>query len=94
MSDGVLMGLGAIAQFCLVTRSRVKSWMMENPDFPARREGANGAWLTTNRALLRWLDGYVSKGEPGGFKAAFEEETQLALERRRPKRRTRRETGT
>jgi len=64
MNDGVLCGSDAIAKFCGVTKERVRAWMDENPDFPVRRDGMNGAWITTHRALLRWLNNYVTKPCP------------------------------
>ncbi len=64
MSDnfnGVLQGVSDIALYCGVTKERIRVWISENPDFPARRDGRNGAWITTRRALLNWLDDYVSR---------------------------------
>lgn len=64
MENRVLLGINVIAEYVGVTPERVRAWIEENPDFPARREGLNGAWLTTSRVLLNWLDGYVSRPAP------------------------------
>lgn len=64
MDNRVLLGIGVISEYLGVTPERVRAWIDENPDFPARREGLNGAWLTTSRALLNWLDGYVTRPRP------------------------------
>jgi hypothetical protein len=60
MSDGVIIGIPEIAEFCGVTKERLRIWIADSQDFPAKRDGKNGAWITTRRALLRWLDAYVS----------------------------------
>lgn len=61
MSEKVLMGINGIADYCGVTKTKIREWMNLNPDFPARREGKNGAWISTSRALLAWLDHYVTQ---------------------------------
>jgi hypothetical protein len=60
MSDGVIIGIPEIAEFCGVTKERLRIWIADSQDFPAKRDGRNGAWISTRRALLRWLDAYVS----------------------------------
>lgn len=65
MNDVVLMGVSGIADYCGVTKTKIREWMTANPDFPARREGRNGAWISTSRALLDWLYRYVSQPRQG-----------------------------
>lgn len=43
-----------------VSRNLIREWMVEFPEFPARRGGKNGKWLTTERALNEWLYTYVT----------------------------------
>ncbi len=76
----VLIGLHSMADYCGVSLARVRDWMAENPDFPVRREGRKGGFISTSGALMDWLDRYVSRG--GGKPAPPEAKRPKAARKR------------
>jgi len=63
MHSEIISGTEGMARFLGISQKRLLKWMEENPDFPARKIGHNGAWLTTRNALMTWLDSYVTQRE-------------------------------
>lgn len=64
MENKIVNGVAEIAVECGVSIRRVREWILEFPDFPARREGHNGMWLSTRRTLHAWMDNYVTTPDP------------------------------